>query len=265
MLRRDFLKRFSPKKKALLTAAGLLIAVLFSVLAFSPACKDAVSAYREEAALLRIIKSTGAQYKSTNVTGWVRVDEKAAGVYEPETLAGMVAAQLTVPEAGRQVERWENQFARGAKVAGLIKGNRTVAVMGQVMEPQQGQTVSHIMVVLDGTASRKTGAYKSKISAALGGYGESRVALTCSATINNELNKDELLETAEKMMIQAGAAVQEKTVKDNLVSLTGFSPEFVKDITYAGKEINLNVALRCDPVEHVTYVYVASPVIFTEY
>lgn len=262
---RDLLKRFSPRKKALLAAAGMLIAVLFSVLAFSPACKDAVSAYREEAALLKIIKSTGAQYKSTNVTGWVRVDENA-GAYEPETLAGMVAAQLSVPEAGRQVEKWENQFARGAKVAGPAKGGRTVAVMGQVMEPQQGKpVVSHIMVVLDGAAGGKTGAYKSKINAALGVYGESQVALTCSGIIYNELNKDELLEAAEKIMIQAGAAVHEKTIKDNLVSLTGFSPRFVKDITYAGKEINLNVALRCDPVEHVTYVYAASPVIFTEY
>ena len=265
MLIKELSKRLSSRKKALLAAVGMLIAVLFSVLAFSPACKDAISAYREEAALLKIIKNAGAQFKSTNVTGWVRVDEKAAGAYEPETLAGMVAAQLSVPEAGRKVERWENQFARGAKVEGLAKGGRTVAVMGQVMEPQQGKTVSHIMVVLDGAASGKTGAYKSKISAALGGYGESRVALTCSGTINNELNKDELLEAAEKMMIQAGATVHEKTIKDNLVSLTGFSPRFVKDITYAGKEINLNVALRCDPVEHVTYVYVASPVIFTEY
>ncbi len=265
MFIKELSKRFNSRKKAILAAVGMLIAISFSVLAFSPDCKNAIGAYREEAALLKIIKSTGARYKATNVTGWVRVDEKAAEIHEPETLAGMVAAQLYVPEAGRKVERWENQFARGAKVEGLAKGDRTIAVMGQVMEPQQGKTVSHIMVVLDGVTGSKTGSYKSKIGSVLGGYGESRVALTCSGTINNELNTDELLAAAEKMMIQAGAAVHEKTIKDNLVSLTGFSPWFVKDITYAGKEINLNVALRCDPVEHVTYVYAASPVIFTEY
>ncbi|TEB13624.1 YwmB family TATA-box binding protein [Pelotomaculum propionicicum] len=265
MLKKELIKRLQSRKKALWVAVGMLIAVSFSVLAFSPACKEFFSSYREEAVLLKIIKSSGAELKSINITGWVRVDDKTAGAFEPETLAGMVAARLNVSETGRKAAGWQNQFARGAKVEGLVKGEHTVSVMGQVMEPRQGETVSHIMVVFDGKTSRTAGNYKSRISSVLDGYGDSRVALTCAGTINNELNKDELLETAERIMTQAGAAVHEKTIKDNLVSLTGFSPKFAEDITYAGKEINLNVALRCDPVEHVTYVYAASPVIYTEY
>lgn len=265
MLKREFLKVLAYRKKALLAALGALVAVSFSILAFSPACKDAVSAYREEDALLKIIKSSGAEFKSANVTGWVRVDEKASGVSEPVALANNVAAQLNLPESGRKVESWQNQFACGAKVEGLVKGGPTVSVLGQSMTARQGKQVSHIMVVVEGAERTRVGSYKSKIDTVLGNYGESRVALTCSGIINNELNKDELLEAAEKMMAKAGASIQEKTIKDNMVSLTGFTPRFLKDITYAGKEINVNVALRSNPVEHVTYVYVASPVIYTEY
>ena len=67
------------------------------------------------------------------------------------------------------------------------------------------------------------------------------------------------------MMDQAEARIQENVVKDNLVSLTGLSPQFNGDLRYDNQEVNLNVALRTDPVEQVTYVYAASPVIFTEY
>ena len=47
--------------------------------------------------------------------------------------------------------------------------------------------------------------------------------------------------------------------------MTGLSPQFDGDLRYDKQGINLNVALRTDPVEQVTYVYAASPVIFTEY
>jgi hypothetical protein len=66
-------------------------------------------------------------------------------------------------------------------------------------------------------------------------------------------------------MAGAGATVQEKTVKDNLVSLTGNSPSLPGGLDYDGKKVNINVALRSNTQEQATYVYVASPVIYTEY
>ncbi|OPZ70612.1 MAG: hypothetical protein BWY80_01478 [Firmicutes bacterium ADurb.Bin456] len=79
------------------------------------------------------------------------------------------------------------------------------------------------------------------------------------------MSSRELLTGAEKMMGQAGANIKEKAVQDNLVSLTGLSPKFKGDLRYGEKQVNLNVALRASPVEQVTYVYAATPVIFMEY
>jgi hypothetical protein len=265
MFKKVPLKGFKSSKNTLLVVSGLLIAVSFSFFAFSPTWRDTISSYREEAALQKLIKSTGGVYKSASITGWVRVEERTADANDPEKLAINIAQQLDMSESNRKVENWQNQFARGSRIEGFFKGEQAVSVLGQSMQLQQGKTATHAMVSLDGIKSRKSGFYKNKINQVMSRYGQGNVGLTCSGVINSDLNGDELLAAAEKMMAAAGAPVQEKTIKDNLVTLTGFSPWFINDVAYAGKEINLNVALRSNPAEHVTYVYVASPVIFAEY
>lgn len=266
MLNRDTLKSSTLKKSTLLAGLSLLLAIFLSVLIFSPLCKNVIGAYKEDAVLLKLIKSTGAEFKAVNVTGWVRVDEKAPVADDPEALVSLVVAQLNLLEAERKVENWRNKFARGVKVEGKTSEGSDFSVLGQTLETPEGKKVSHVMVSTVGSESRKVRFYKQKIYEALNAFGgESHVAVTYSGKIKNELNGEDLLTDAEKMMALAGAPVQEKTVKDNLVSLTGFSPRFFNDISYAGREVNLNVALRSNPVEQVTYVYVASPVIFTEY
>jgi hypothetical protein len=256
---------FKSKKNALLIILGILIAVSFSYISFSPAGRDAFRSYREEAFLHKLIKSTGGVYKSASITGWVRVEDKTPDANNPEKLTVNIAEILGMSEANRKVENWQNQFARGSKIEGFLHGGQAVSVLGQNMQVRQGETVTHAMVSLEGIENRKSEFYKNKISEAINRYGEGLVGLTCFGVIENDLSGEDLLIAAERMMAAAGAPVQEKTIQDNLVSLSGFSPRFIRDISYAGKEINLNVALRSNPAQHVTYVYVASPVIFAEY
>lgn len=267
MLNRVFLKALASEKNGrLFIGISLLAVILVSLFSFSPLGRNVFETYREDFILSRLIKSTGAELDSVNVTGWVKVDENAVGAGDPGGLANHAAARLNLLDTGRKVESWENQYARGVKVEGRNPEGRVFTVLGQTMEWPEGKKVSYIMVSSAGAEKRKARYYKQRMNEALGIYGgESHVAITYSGKIKQDLNGEELLADAEKMMALAGAPVQEKTLKDNLVSLTGFSPRFSGDIRYAGREVNLNVALRSNPVEHVTYVYVASPVIFTEY
>jgi hypothetical protein len=266
MLNQRFWERFRLKRNQWLAVPGVLAVFFLLAFALSPACRDTLGAHRENAAMLRLIKCSGAELSSVNITGWVRIDERAAGTREPLELVNRVAARLSLSEDGRSYESWQNPYARGVRLSGRLTGGYDISVAGQTMEIEKGKMLSHVIVSLDGVDGKKTGHYKRKIREALNGCGgESRAAVSYAGKIESGLNSVELLTGAERMMDQAGASVQEKVVKDNLVSLTGLSPQFNSDLHYDNQEINLNVALRTDPVEQVTYVYAASPVIFTEY
>ncbi|NLJ75754.1 MAG: hypothetical protein GX325_00635 [Peptococcaceae bacterium] len=255
----------SKKKMPLLVSLGILIALFFSFCAFSPDWRDMISSYREEALLGNLIKSTGGIYQSASITGWVRLEGEMPEMNNPEKLALAIAEQLGMSRANREVENWTNQYARGAKIEGFLAGGQALSIQGQSMQIEPDKMVTHAMINLQGVESRKSGYHRNRINEVFCGIGTGHVSLTCAGVIEKALNAEELLTAAEKMMSIAGAKVEEKTVKDNLVSLTGFSPRLVNDIRYTGKRVNLNVALRSNRAEQVTYVYVASPVIFAEY
>lgn len=256
---RELLRNTPTKKKYIL---AMLIVLTVIALALAPAGLKMLASYREERSLMDMMRLSGAELQSVNVTGWARVDAPEETALE--ILVNHTAGLLTLEE-GRSMEKWDNAYAKGVKVQGTMPGGNTGAVLAQTMELLQGQKVTHIMISL-GAEAGKAGYYKEKIRQALiAQSADEYVALTYTGKINCMLNQEELLTRAVEVMDGAGATIQEKTVKDNLVSLTGHCENLPDGLNYSGKEVNLNVALRSNFQEQATYVYVASPVIYTEY
>lgn len=238
--------------------------VLFLLL--TPAGQKLLNLNSEETLLLTILESSGADLKSTHVTGWVKVDNSAPGVREPEEIAGKAAGLLGLNVSACKTENWQNAYARGSEITGAMPDGSPVSVLGQIMEYPEGNVASHVMVNLAAGDYKKVWTYKKRIGQALSQCGkDERVAVSLSGWLDQDLSDEELTARAEELMSGAGAVIQERVAKDNLVSLTGYSTRFSHDLRYAGKEVNLNVAIRRSPSSHGALIYVASPVILTEY
>jgi len=252
----------TPKRKYILACLlGLLLVLSLAVL--RPLILQMVASYREERALTSLLEQCGAQLESVNVTGWARVNE--TGDVDLDDLVVDTAGALQVDTSGSELERWENAYARGVKLQGTWEGGKHVVVMAQSLELKPDQKATHVMVSME-TGPVRASLAKNKLRKALLAFSpEEHVALTYTGKIDEALEQAELAARAESAMESAGASIQERTVKDNLVSFTGQSAGLPAGLSYGDKEVNLNVALRSDPQEQATYVYVASPVIYTEY
>lgn len=250
---------------------------------------------KEEIVLRRLVGHTGAQDLEYNVTGWVRV-EASSGINDPAALALAAAQKLGLPAGGAGLERWESAFARGAQVGGTLPGGAQAAVTAQAMGPPGGVTDMHLMVSISGKRKFAARAHRDSARAVLAAFGkESRTGITVDGRLpwgKNETLREtsaqtsvrppfekpsvdtpapaaggppDLLATAGGMMAMAGADVQERTQKDNLVSLTGHTKKLAGIFRYESRAVNLNVACRHDPVEGATHVYAATPLIIIEY
>lgn len=256
------------EQKKLLPLFGLLaaLAVAMLVLFLTPAGQRLLAASSEETLLLNLLKSSGAELRTTHVTGWVKVDDFAQSSGNPGEMASLAAGRLGLNVSAGKKEQWQNAYARGGEITGALPDGSPVSVLEQVMEYPEGNQVAHIMVNLAASDYRKARIYKKQIGQALRQYGkDERVAVSLSGWIDGDLSDEELAARAEQLMSGAGAVVQERVVQDNLVSLTGYSTRFSRDLRYAGKEVNLNVAIRRSPSSHGAFIYIASPVILTEY
>ncbi|OPX91278.1 YwmB family TATA-box binding protein [Pelotomaculum sp. PtaB.Bin117] len=253
------------EQKRLLLAFGVL-ALTVLLLFLTPVGQRLLAANSEETLLLNLLKSSGAELRTIHVTGWVKVDDSIPNAGEPEEMSTMAARLLGLNIPACKSENWQNAYARGNQITGALPDGSPISVLGQVMEYPEGNIASHIMVNLAANDYRKAYIYKKRIGQALKQCGkDERVAVSISGWIDRDMSDDELSARAEELMSGAGAAVQERVVKDNLVSLTGYSARFSRDLRYTGKEVNLNVAIRRSPSSHGTFIYVASPVILTEY
>ncbi|MDD3653232.1 MAG: YwmB family TATA-box binding protein [Desulfotomaculaceae bacterium] len=244
----------------------LPIILIFAVMLLVLTSNKSLDKSREEDVLMNLIKSSGAELSSTYITGLVKVDGNMPGVGDSVEIASMVAEPLGLKGIVLKAENWQNAYACGSKIQGELSDGSPVTIVGQVMVLPQGEKISHVMVNVAGADYSKTGIYRKRVGKALKQCGEDfHVAVTLSGRINTVLGDMELTACAEDMMSSAGAAIQERTTKENLVSLTGYSARLPGYMRYAGKDINLNVALRRSTADHATSVYVASPIILTEY
>ena len=168
MLRMEnFRRSFSVKGKR--PAIIALAVILFLAAAFYlPPGRSIVAACREDALMLKLVRASGAEFESVNITGWVRADESAG---DPEALAERAAEQLGILLPGHKTEKWQNQYACGAKVEGAVTGGRTVSVLGQALLQPEGERVSHLMISLDGMDNGEALFYRQKVYKTLGAFG----------------------------------------------------------------------------------------------
>ncbi|MCL5290636.1 MAG: YwmB family TATA-box binding protein [Firmicutes bacterium] len=250
---------------------------------------------QEEIVLRRLVGHTGARDLEYNVTGWARVEE-GMGWNDPGALAAAAAQKLGLPAGSAGLERWENSFARGAQVTGGLRDGARATVTAQAMSTPGGAQDTHLMVSISGSRKFAARIQRDSARSVLAAFGkEARTGITVDGRLswgNNQTPPDtpahtslrlplikpvtgapsraagdppDLLATAGGMMAMAGANVQERTQKDNLVSLAGYTKKLARIFRYENRAININVACRHDPVEGVTYIYAATPLILIEY
>ena len=95
--------------------------------------------------------------------------------------------------------------------------------------------------------------------------GSTSVNISITGSMDGTLDDSEVDSICGKILESAGASKVEGLQEDDLVSVSAFSPSIGNTVKVNGKRINLNVAVRYNSYEGKTYIWLASPVITTEY
>ena len=82
---------------------------------------------------------------------------------------------------------------------------------------------------------------------------------------NGVLTISQMRERAVKMFSSNSASFVEGVDDGNMVSVSGYVSSIEDKISYMGKWVNLNTALRYSRTDGCTYIWVGSPIILLEY
>ena len=94
---------------------------------------------------------------------------------------------------------------------------------------------------------------------------KSNVNISVTGSYKGNLNLEEKKQIANKMMAQMGAKFKEDYSSKEVYSVTGYTKRIEEYINSAGERININLALRYNEYENKTYLYLATPLLVTEY
>jgi len=86
-----------------------------------------------------------------------------------------------------------------------------------------------------------------------------------TGNFQGRLGEKELEEVFDKIFKEAGAHKVEGMEENSLISISAYSPAIEESVNVNGKKINLNLAVRYNSYEDKTYIWLATPVIVTEY
>lgn len=91
------------------------------------------------------------------------------------------------------------------------------------------------------------------------------INICITGSLDGNLKDSELETVCAKILESAGANKVEGMKDKGLISVSAFSPSINEAVRVNGKQVNLNVAVRYNSYEGKTYIWLATPVITTEY
>ncbi|MDQ2087866.1 YwmB family TATA-box binding protein [Herbivorax sp. ANBcel31] len=97
-------------------------------------------------------------------------------------------------------------------------------------------------------------------------YNLEPVVSTCiTGYFDEKLDYKALNAVSENVFKNSNASKVNGIADRNLISVSAYSPAISESINVDGKKVNLNFAIRYNSYEDKTYIWIASPVITTEY
>lgn len=161
----------------------------------------------------------------------------------------------------------DNDSSFGAETDYIINDNSSIHI--SILKSKQEELAENYQVSISLTDTSQQPEMTTAVAGlkdALKKYKISPVVNICiTGSLNGNLKDSELEAICKKVFDSVGAEKVEGMRDNGLISVSAFSPSISNVVRVNGKRVNLNIAVRYNSYEGKTYIWLATPVITTEY
>ena len=217
--------------------------------------------------VMKAFETTGAEAAASEI--YIRGRSVNPGVDEKTSLGlldELVAAAGAVRSGDMPVFcPIDTDFASGYEINYIIDENKKIYMtILDLKEPETGKTL--LISLYDISREPALQKYSEAVTKVLDKYGiDHEINITVTGFVEGKLEDDDTAAIFDRAMRNAGASRVEGIRDNGLVSISAFSPYTSGAVRTGGKKVNLSMAARYNSFEDRTYIWIASPVITTEY
>ncbi len=161
----------------------------------------------------------------------------------------------------------ENDYVEGMEISYIIDENKTIQISvisekNKITDKNSTLCISFFDTSSNPHVQANTDAIVQSLEKYVIGH-ESNISLTGS--VDGRLGEDEIGDICLRAFKRVGADKVEGMNDNGLVSVSAFAPSISESVSVKGKKVNMNIAVRYNSYEGKTYIWLATPVITTEY
>jgi hypothetical protein len=221
-----------------------------------------------EKTLLGIFSISDARVVSSEICFSGRIDNsKFKSIDDLRKLVVEISKESGVINDGLPGEVVKNDNMEGIELDGAIDDNRNIhisAINSMLPGDTKGSYIN--MSIVDNSSKPKLEETRNSILGILGKYRIKPKVNSCiTGCYNGKLDNNKLNDICFNIFKEANANKVEGIRDNNLISVSAYTAAIGESVEVNGKKVNLNIAVRYNSYENKTYIWLATPVITTEY
>jgi hypothetical protein len=227
-----------------------------------------------ETTLRKAFNNSGAKIVSAEIYFWGKLDKEAYNSFDKlEEIAEDFSNELGLNHSNNYSKNIvENDMLHEIQISGTMPesglgGSRLASVNLQSKINNGDLTDKFISVdVIEDLSSTGMEDTRKRIEKVFRKYKIDKKVTSCiTGNFDSKLSYNQMNDICRLVFKEAGAKKVEGITGNNLISVSAYSPAMSHYIKVRNNKINLNLALRYNSYEDKTYLWLATPVITTEY
>jgi len=246
----------------------LIIMMLFVILFSSYYVKMQFELGYPETTLVKCFNYSGAKVVNTEIYFWGSVEnDKYKSMDKLKELAVSFSKGLGMAGDNElSLEGISNDLIEQVELNGTLGESQLVNITVQQRKDQVQQERFISVRIVEEASSRGLEKVRKDVLTVFEKYKiHARVSSCITGSFDGKLNNEQLNDIAILVFKAADAKKVEGIRDGNLVSVSAYSPIISNYINVNKRRINLNLAIRYNSYENRTYIWLATPVISTEY
>lgn len=209
-------------------------------------------------------KSSGAKMVINELYFFVRVDKDFKKLDNLSAVCEDVFKSLEI--TGYSKNSTSTDTLIKSDMSGNTKDGVKISAMASIVGNKTGAGDKYITIDATDTVNGSALLLRDKIEGVFNKYGLKAVVNSCiTGTYEGNLQDSQLENICRKILDDSDAKKVDSMRQDNIISVSAFSPLIGDKLSIDGKSINLSLAIRYNKIENKTYLWVATPVVNTEY
>lgn len=209
-------------------------------------------------------KSSGAKMVINELYFFVRADNKVKKLDKLTAICEEVFKDLEVTGYSRNSTSTDTLVK--TDLSGTTKDGVKITAMASIVGNKSGDGDKYITIDATETVNGSALLLRDRIEKIFDRYGLKAVVNSCiTGTYEGNLQDSQLENICRKILDDSAAKKVDSMRQENIISVSAFSPMIDDKLSIDGKNINLSLAIRYNKIENKTYLWVATPVVNTEY